>query len=90
LKKSSSADPDDDGDEDEPADMRSVLGFLNQSEWISNLNIGNIMQIQPFCMKDFLGVNRDEHELARDSFLEKLSILTVSYFCMSTEMRFLL
>jgi hypothetical protein len=41
-------------------------------------------------MKDFLGVNRDEHELARDSFLEKLSILTVSYFCMSTEMRFLL
>jgi hypothetical protein len=90
LKKSSTENPDEDGDDDEPADMRSVLGFLNQSEWISNLNIGNIMQIQPFCMKDFLGVNRDEHELARDSFLEKLSILTVSYFCMSTEMRFLL
>jgi hypothetical protein len=43
LKKSSKEDPDEDGDEDEPADMRSVLGFLNQSEWISNLNIGNIM-----------------------------------------------
>ena len=25
------------------ADMRHILGFLNQSEWISNLNIGNIM-----------------------------------------------
>jgi len=25
------------------ADMRSVLGFLNQNEWIYNLNIGNIM-----------------------------------------------
>ena len=24
-------------------DMRSVLGYLNQSEWISNINIGNIM-----------------------------------------------
>lgn len=29
----------------EDADMRSVLGFLNQNEWIYNLNIGNIMQI---------------------------------------------
>ena len=25
------------------ADMRAVLGYLNQSEWISNINIGNIM-----------------------------------------------
>ena len=25
------------------ADMRSILGFLNQNEWIYNLNIGNIM-----------------------------------------------
>ena len=24
-------------------DMRHILGFLNQSEWIGNLNIGNIM-----------------------------------------------
>ena len=32
----------------------------------------------------------DEIELGRDSFLSKLSILTVAYFCMSTEMRFLL
>jgi hypothetical protein len=24
-------------------DMRTILGFLNQNEWILNLNIGNIM-----------------------------------------------
>ena len=48
------------------------------------------MQIQPLSMKEFLVVNRDEAELSRDSFLNKLSILAVSYFCMSTEMRFLL
>ena len=24
-------------------DMRHILGYLNQSEWISSLNIGNIM-----------------------------------------------
>lgn len=38
----------------EDADMRSVLGFLNQNEWIYNLNIGNIMQIQAISMKDLL------------------------------------
>lgn len=48
------------------------------------------MQIQPIAMKDFLNEPNDELELSRDLFLEKLSILTVSYFCMSTEMRFLL
>ena len=41
-------------DEEEKPDMRSVLGFLNQNEWIYNLNIGNIMQIQPLAMKEFL------------------------------------
>ena len=37
-------DEDEDLEEEKP-DMRSVLGFLNQNEWIYNLNIGNIMQI---------------------------------------------
>ena len=36
---------DDEELEEEKPDMRSVLGFLNQNEWIYNLNIGNIMQI---------------------------------------------
>jgi hypothetical protein len=31
--------------EEEKVDMRTVLGFLNQNEWVTNLNIGNIMQI---------------------------------------------
>ena len=30
---------------DDQVDMRTILGFLNQNEWILNLNIGNIMQI---------------------------------------------
>jgi len=75
---------------DEDADMRSVLGYLNQNEWIYSLNIGNIMQIQPMNLKDLLSNSRSETELTRDSFLEKISLLSVSYFCVSTEMRFLL
>lgn len=74
----------------EDADMRSVLGYLNQNEWIYTLNIGNIMQIQPVSLKDLMSSTRNEAELSRDSFLEKLSLLSVSYFCVSTEMRFLL
>ena len=72
------------------ADMRSILGFLNQNEWIQGLNIGNIMQLQPVNVKDLLTMNRNETELSRESFLEKISLLCVSYFCVSTEMRFLL
>jgi len=71
-------------------DMRTILGFLNQNEWIQNLNIGNIMQIQPIRMRDFLTFNRNEHQLSRESFLEKLQLLVVSYFCVSTELRFII
>jgi len=30
--------------------MKNLLGYLNQSEWIYSLNIGNIMQIAPLTM----------------------------------------
>ena len=41
--KSAVTNEDPDDIEEEKPDMRSVLGFLNQNEWIYNLNIGNIM-----------------------------------------------
>lgn len=44
LKVAEVSDAEEDEDlEEEKPDMRSVLGFLNQNEWIFNLNIGNIM-----------------------------------------------
>jgi hypothetical protein len=33
---------------------------------------------------------RNEQELTRDAFLETLSFIIVSYFCISTEIRFIL
>lgn len=47
------------------------------------------MQIKPFSMKDLMESQRNEQELSRESFLEKLTLLIVSYFCVSTEMRFM-
>jgi hypothetical protein len=69
--------------------MKTVLGYLNQSEWLYLLNIGNIMQITPLTVHDMYSSLGVEVELTRDSILEKISFLAVSYFCISTELRFL-
>jgi hypothetical protein len=70
--------------------MRHILGFLNQSEWTQNLNIGNIMQISLIEAEDFLAWHRNEQEIDRVTFLQSISHLVVSYFCLSTELRFLI
>ena len=70
--------------------MQNLLGFLNQNEWVYNLNIGNVMQITAIQLHEFLIEPLPEYELTRSSFLEKISLLVVAYFCMSTETRFIL
>ena len=69
--------------------MKNILGYLNQNEWIYSLNIGNIMQIAPLTLQDFLSSTAIQIELSREFVLEKLCFLAVSYFCMGTEFRFL-
>ena len=71
-------------------DLRHILGFLNQTEWIQNLNIGNIMQISPLRLDDLLQLRRNEEALSRENFLEVISFLIVGYFCASTEIRFII
>ena len=69
--------------------MKGLLGYLNQSEWLYLLNIGNIMQITPLTIHDLYSKQEIDIEFARDSILEKISYLAISYFCVSTELRFL-
>lgn len=69
--------------------MKVLLGYLNQSEWLYLLNIGNIMQITPLTIHDLYSNCKIDVELSRDSILEKISFLAISYFCVSTELRFL-
>ena len=71
-------------------DLKNILGYLNQGEWTSKLSIGSIMQLQPVMMKDLLEQGKNELELTRESFITKVSLLAVSYFCYSTEIRFIL
>ena len=52
--------------------MKAILGYLNQSEWLYLLNIGNIMQISPLTVHDLYTNHTLEVELTRDSMLEKV------------------
>jgi hypothetical protein len=47
------------------------------------------MQITPLTIHDLHSNCHIDVELARDSIIEKISFLAVSYFCVSTELRFL-
>lgn len=60
--------------------MRIVLGYLNQLEMISHLNIGNIMQIVPVEIEDLLSVPRNETQFNREAFIQKISLLCIAYF----------
>jgi len=71
-------------------DMKNILGYLNQGEWTSKLSIGSIMQLQPYKIKDLIEQGQNELELTRESFIQKVSSLSVSYFCYSTEIRFII
>ena len=48
------------------------------------------MQISVIEAEDFLSWHRNEQEIDRVSFLQTISHLVASYFCMSTELRFLI
>ena len=74
---------------DTTIDIRDLFGYMQSSEWVSSLNIGNIMQISPITLQDFLAVYELDVEITRETLLEKIALLTVSYFCVSTEKRFL-
>lgn len=41
-------------------------------------------------VKDLLENGKNEMELSRDSFIAKIAFLSVSYFCYSTEIRFII
>ncbi len=70
-------------------DVRNLFGYMQSSDWISSLNIGNIMQISPITLQDVETVYDLDVELTRETLLEKVALLAVSYFCISTEKRFL-
>lgn len=70
-------------------DMRNLFGYMENKETAAGINIGNIMQMSPLTLPDLLAKYNNSVELSREALLEKIALLTASYFCMATEKRFL-
>ena len=68
--------------------VRSPLGLQNPNLWINNLNIGNVMNLNPMSSEE-LNL-REEIDLvaSMETVLENCILYIVSTFCVSTEMRF--
>lgn len=70
--------------------VQTILGVKDQEDdWIFNLNIGNVMHLLPMSLEELNLHIDNSHELSRDAMLEKIILLSVSYFCVGTELRFL-
>ena len=72
------------------SNVQNILGVKDQQDdWIFNLNIGNVMHLLPMSLEELNLHIDNSHELSRDAMLEKIILLSVSYFCVGTELRFL-
>ena len=58
----------------------------NKEDWLSNLNIGNIMYLSPLNDGDLDFEGEPKYELLKDAIIEKVIFLSVSYFCISMEL----
>lgn len=72
--------------------IRNKLGVKNEDDWILNLNIGNVMNMTPLKFDELNNLlvldeldKRTKFEVSKDSLLEKVVQLGVSYFCTGTE-----
>ncbi|CAD8076454.1 unnamed protein product [Paramecium primaurelia] len=69
-------------------EYQSLLGIQNLAEWIKNFNIGSIMHMAPQIYEDFTQFGEMIFELAKRQLLEKVIYLSISYFTIATELRF--
>lgn len=66
------------------------LYFENPNEdWLKNLNIGNIMYLTSLSIEEFDLESDPFCELQKDAIIEKIIMLSVSYFSLATEYKFL-
>eukprot|EP00826_Nyctotherus_ovalis_P036531 TRINITY_DN3246_c0_g2_i1.p1 TRINITY_DN3246_c0_g2~~TRINITY_DN3246_c0_g2_i1.p1 ORF type:complete len:330 (+),score=39.00 TRINITY_DN3246_c0_g2_i1:279-1268(+) len=70
-------------------DMRNAFGYCQTEEWCANVNMSSVMQVSPMTLQDLISASTDELELTREFILEKISLILVSHFCISTEKRFI-
>ena len=67
----------------------NILGVQHSNDWIFSLNIGNVMHLSPMNLDELHSKLEITHELNRDAMLEKVILISVSYFCYATELWFM-
>ena len=66
--------------------LRNLLGVQHSNDWIYSLNIGNVMHLSPMNLDELHSKLEITHELNKDAMLEKVILISVSYFCYATEL----
>eukprot|EP00826_Nyctotherus_ovalis_P061107 TRINITY_DN8661_c0_g1_i6.p1 TRINITY_DN8661_c0_g1~~TRINITY_DN8661_c0_g1_i6.p1 ORF type:complete len:220 (+),score=22.14 TRINITY_DN8661_c0_g1_i6:570-1229(+) len=69
--------------------IRSLFGFLPCLESVMGLNMGGLVQLSPLSLIDILSEYDLQYELSRESLFERIALLVIAYFCISTETRFI-
>ena len=72
-------------------DVKNIFekNFNQKDDWIKLLNIENIMYLSALSYDDLDLESDSKYELLRDSILEKVIMLSVSYYCLSNELKYL-
>ena len=68
---------------------RNILGVIKNDDWFNLFNIGNIMFLYAMSYDDLDLDSDPKYELLRDAIIEKILMLTVSFFSIANELRFL-
>ena len=66
---------------------RNILGVKSKGDWVDDTNIGNVMRITPIKLDEFNVPLEPYGEINKDSLLEKVILLGICYFSLSTELR---
>ncbi|CAD8183154.1 unnamed protein product [Paramecium octaurelia] len=70
-------------------DYRSILGVQNVEEWIQSFNISYIMHMAPLIQSEITQQGEMLYEISKRLLLEKIIYLSISYFTIATELRFI-
>ena len=64
---------------------RSLIGLKSKQDWVYNIQISDLLKVNPLSMNDLVPDEHIARELRRDSIYEKVILLVASYFTLAKE-----
>ncbi|CAD8108515.1 unnamed protein product [Paramecium sonneborni] len=69
--------------------QRSMIGLLNENEWLISFNVSNIMHIRLLTYEEVCLKGEILYEFSQKVLTEKLILLSMAYFSLASETRYL-